>query len=57
MAVTDLFHGKTTNKQMQRTADPRCSFVSRTLFGRWIRSQSPFPAAVGDLDRWASSIA
>jgi hypothetical protein len=42
-----------TNKQMHRTAAPRCSFRVAGLFGSWIRSQSPFPAAVGDLDRYA----
>ena len=41
------------HKQMHRTAAPRCSFESAGLFGRWIRSQSPLPAAVGDLDRSA----
>jgi hypothetical protein len=39
------------HKQMHRTAAPRCSFESAGLFGRWIRSQSPLPAAVGDLGR------
>jgi hypothetical protein len=39
------------NKQMHRTAAPRCSFESRRLFGRWIGCQRSFPAAVGDLGR------
>ena len=43
------------NKQMHRTAAPRCSFESAGLFGRWIRSQRPFPAVVGDLDRSATA--
>jgi hypothetical protein len=43
------------NKQMQRTAVPRCSFESAGVFGHWIRRQRPFPAAVGDPGCWAES--
>ena len=36
------------NKRMHRTAAPRFGFVCAGFLGRWIRSQRPFPAAVGD---------
>ncbi len=36
----------------QHLSSPRCSLVSRGLFGRRIRSQRPFRAEVGDLGRW-----
>ena len=39
------------NNQMHRTATPRCGFGCVGLIGRWIRSQSPLPVAVGDLGR------
>jgi len=42
---------KKANKQMHRTAAPRCSLGTGGFFGAWIRSQSPLPAAVGDFDR------
>jgi hypothetical protein len=45
------------NQQVHRTAAPRLSFRGSGEFGRWIRSQRPLPAAVGDLDRSLKRIA
>jgi hypothetical protein len=47
----EMMNRLSPNQQMHRTTAPRCSFMSRRLFGHWIRSQSPLPAVVGELGR------
>lgn len=55
--LSKRLHEKQTakaNTEMRRTAVTHCSYEAVGFFGCWIRSQSPFPAAVGDLDHSAT---
>jgi hypothetical protein len=39
---------RANNKRMHTNRRPAFRFERTGLFGRWISSQCPFPAAVGD---------